>query len=475
MDRAQPRRWRTRHAAVALLCLGAYGLSCGKAPVPVSLPDSSELGNPRGLRMARVITHYHSPYSFDACDKAGLSADVPDAGCLLNLKYAVCMNRIDFLFLSDHPSEMERFEFDKLLLKEEGDALVNTAGGLPYVNRLGSCQNGFTPAIMAGFEGRLLALGMDQHAAASVADRGTLYNEETSAARAQLQSASNAVVLVPHTESRSVELIRDIQPDGIEIYNIHANLDPKIRKKDLGLKPFEHIPGILTYLVDPYKDLNADFMFLQFMEVSGIYFRKWNELIAGGLKLAGYGGTDSHENTFPQSASDGERLDSHRRLTRFMSNHLTVASLDPGTIRSALKAGKGWLVFEGLGSPVGMDLSATPASGGGTTAGPGETLSLGGGSAVIRVSLPALHRDSPRGDDEPEIRVELKRVLSGGEDAVVASASGASVELTTSQAGAYRAEVWIRPLHLRDFVSGFEELAEKEYRWVVTNHVYVEN
>lgn len=437
----------------------------------LDLPDSSTLGSPRGYRMVRVITHDHSPYSYDACDSAGLVHDVPRADCLHDLKDALCHNRIDVLFLSDHPDKMQNFEMKDLLLIEEGDHPLTGADGTPYVNQIKSCKSDFVPSLMVGFEGRVLSLGMMRHAAATVSERTALYEEETPELRATLADVSEAVVMIPHTESRSLDLIRSLEPDGIEIYNVHANLDPKIRKSDLGIKPFDHLPRILTYLLDPYKSLNADYMFMQFVFVHPDYFTKWDILISEGRKIAGFGGSDSHENIFPQTASDGERLDSHRRLTRFMSNHLLVNSTDPLSVRTALKNGRGWLVFEGLGSPVGMDLSASVD---GTVIGVGESVSLKSATATISVKVPSLHPKSYHGDESPEIRAVLLQVISGGHEKVVASSSGGEISYRTTTAGAYRAEIWMRPRQLREELGDFSALADGEYRWIITNHVYIE-
>ena len=67
----------------------------------------------------------------------------------------------------------------------------------------------------------------------------------------QLQSQADAVVVIPHTEGKTLATIQSENPDAIEIYNFHANVDPKIRHNDLGLPPFEDVPGMLTYLFDP--------------------------------------------------------------------------------------------------------------------------------------------------------------------------------------------------------------------------------
>lgn len=43
----------------------------------------------------------------------------------------------------------------------------------------------------------------------------------------------------------------------------------------------------------------------------------------------------------------GERLDSYRRILKFASNHILVSEITPDAIKSAMQAGRGWVVFEG--------------------------------------------------------------------------------------------------------------------------------
>jgi len=450
--------------------------ACGNVQIS-NLSDSKTLGNPRGYRIARVITHFHSPYSFDACDHAGLNHDIPNSACLDDLRFAVCSNRVDYLFLSDHPDSMQKFEMPELLLKNKKDTLLVEERGLAYANQMSGCDSGFVPTLMAGFEGKVLSLGMTQHLSPSVLERSVLYNGESFDLRNRLRVESDAIVWVPHTESRSLETIQAIAPDGIEIYNIHANLDPKIRKKYFSRPPFEFLPSILTYLVDPYRKLHPDYMFLHFVEIHPTYFEKWNRLVYGGqFKVAGFGGTDSHENIFPQIASDGERLDSARRMTRFMSNHLLVHDLKPSSIKNALRNGQGWLVFEGFGSPVNMDFSAHMESSDVDSGeiGPGEKMRLRGHPIRITVKLPSLQGDSSDGEEHPVIRIDLKKVIQEGKDVTVASSESTDLSWVTSEPGAYRAEIWIKPLHLREVLDDFSELVDREYRWIVTNHLYLE-
>jgi hypothetical protein len=311
---------------------------------------------------------------------------------------------------------------------------------------------------------------MTHHLDASISDREANYRLSTSAIRARLQTETDAVVVVPHTEQWSVDAIQSLQPDAIEIYNFHANIDPKIRQTYLGAPPFSKMASFLTFLVDPFNELVPDYGFMQFVSTFPTYFSTWNSLIKGGLHVTGLGGTDSHENVFPQIVSDKERLDSHRRITRMMSNHFQVASRDITAVKDAIKNGRGWMVFEGLGTPVDMDFYATV---GATTVGVGESGSLASSSATITVKCPTLHSASPKGAQNPAIRLKLKRVLSGGADEVVATSEGKDLSFSTTQSGAYRAEIQIVPRHVRKYLAQFSNLADAEFPWIVTNHLYL--
>lgn len=443
------------------------------APIPdSSLPNSTELGNPRGYRIVRTITHLHSPYSYDACDGNGFPNGVINAACLKDLRRALCVNRIDFTFLTDHPANMGNYSMQELLLDGAApsrDELLTNAGA-PYANRLGDCENAFAPTLLVGFEGTEMALGMTHHLETAPSDRLDWYARDSVELRNRLSTEVDALVVIPHTEGKTLEWIRSLTPDSLEIYNFHANLDPKIRERDLKIPPFKILPSLISYLIDPFHELVPDYAFLSFLEMNPIYFYKWNTLISEGMKITALGGTDSHQNVLPQIVSDGERMDSHRRLVRMMSNHFLVHSADSGEVKTAIKEGRGWLVFEGLGTPVGMDFLATT---GATTIGVGETGAIQNSSATLSVKLPSLHTRSPHGDDSPIIRIRLKRVTSSGQDETVATSENAELQFTTAKEGAYRAEIAIVPKHLKKFLGDFDYQANREFPWITTNHLFL--
>jgi hypothetical protein len=336
---------------------------------------------------------------------------------------------------------------------------------------MGTCNTQIKPTILVGFESQLLALGMSKHIESTPQDRGTTYQQDTLELRNRLAQEANALVVIPHTESKSIQWIEQIKPDGIEIYNFHANLDPKIRKTDLGLPPFENIPSLLPFLIDPYKQTVPDYSFLNFIEVSPIYFKKWNTLIHAGYQVTGLGGTDSHQNIFPQIVSDGERFDSHSRIARMMSNHCLVKNKSPDEVKNAIKNGQCWLVFEGFGTPISFDFYATT---GNTVVGVGETHTLINSTATLTVKSPQLHPLSPQIDNKPIIRIDLKKVLPDGQDQTIATSQGSDLETVVSQPGAYRAEVTITPKHLKAFLGDFASQADASFLWIVTNHIFLE-
>lgn len=448
-----------------LVCTG-----CGKTSYDNRLPDTSHLGIVRGLRTVRVISHLHSPYSYDACDKNGMPDGQVNQSCIDHIRESMCINHVDMAFLTDHPDRMASTPFSDLLLPRPGDSITSIAQN-NYVNTLAGCSDGFRPQLSVGFEGRLLALGMENHLNPEEEDLAALYEDETEALRNRLDLETKALVIIPHTESRTVDLIKSIKPDGIEIYNVHANLDPKIRKTSFHKPPFQFMPAVATYLIDPYKDLVPDFAFMSFIEFSNIYFEKWNTLIyenEQGSNLTGLAGTDGHENVFPQKVADGERFDSARRIMRFISNYVLAPDRDINSIKSAIKAGRSYVVTEGLGTPMGLDYFAQLGE---SFTSVGGSVSLAGGAVQLKVALPSLYSESPHGSNKPSIRIELRQVLDQGVDKVVATATNEALTYQTLTPGAYRTHIYITPHHLKPFLGPFEDLTKNEYLWIISNHI----
>lgn len=461
-------KWRF----LVLLLLGWGSIEgCSKQPLSPGLVNLEQLGTLRGYSWARIQTHFHSPYSFDACDSGGLVNGVPNARCLANLKSALCTNHVDLAFVTDHANHLADFDFETLVMAGAGDTVLRNGSSEPIGNRLG-CSDGFAAQLAPGLEGKLLALGMERHVSGTVNDRYTLYGGETATDLTSIQTQTGALMGIPHTESRDLSLIRTLNPSFIEIYNVHANLDPKIRKRSLGLPPFQHIAKMLNYLVDPYNDLHPDFFFIEFVEMFSGVMQKWNTLLSEGRAIRGVAGLDSHENVFAQTTADGERLDSHRRMTRFMSNWVMTSSRSIADIKSALQAGRAFVVFEGFGTPEGINFYGTDN---GATVEMGGTATIAGGeTSSIVARVPGLLSSSRflDSDEDPYIFGEIHRVDDSGNETVVASARSGTLTYNDPPSGHYRLHVYMIPLHLRDVIFS-KTRAIQSHLWAISNPVRV--
>jgi hypothetical protein len=451
-----------------------YGLlACSPPEHNKEFPSSHELGAPEGYRIGRIITHFHSGYSWDGCDKDGLQSNGKiRPACLKSLKKSLCKTKLDVLFLTDHPDAMANYRFKDLLLFESKTDELIYEGSLPVANLAGGCSNGHQTRIHVGFEAKqVMVLGMSQHLSGEQDSRRKLYESNDRELVERLQNEVGALVVTPHLESTNLENLLKLNPDGVEFYNLHANVDPRIRKTHLGADPFMVLPPLLAYLFDPYSKLAPDFAFLSFLEVSEKVLKKWNELILAGWRGVGLSGVDAHENTFPQKVADGERFDSYRRMSRLVTNHILVEDLDISTVKAAIKNASVWSVFEALGSPVGFDYRIEKE---GETFRTGQTFSRDSKNLKVTVVLPRLHKDSPQVKKNPRIKLRWIKLLPNGDEKVVAESKGETLILDWSEEGIYRAEVMITPRHLKGYLGDFAELSEQEYPWIITNPIYIE-
>jgi len=452
---------------------------CSYRPVSPGLIDTSALGTLRGLHFVRAITHFHTPYSYDACDGKGYNSDgTINLSCWHDARYAFCENHINYVFASDHVSHLAETSFSDLAIIESGDTLL-TSSGQPIGNQM-ACPNGFSPILAIGLEGKLLALGMENHVSASVSDRESVYGgEDPTRLRGTGINDAKALVGVPHTESRDlITMMTTIQPNFIEIYNVHANLDPKIRKKYLNRNPFDKIGVFINYLADPYRSLNPDYMFLDFIEFNSVYFQKWDAMVSASstARVTGVGGLDSHENIFSQKGADGERLDHHRRMTRFINNLVLTSTDSIQGVKDSIQSGRVFFTVEGMGTPLGLDYHGVLTHlGVDSTVEMGEIMQVTSpDTSKLVFNLPEVHPAFPGMDsgERPEVRADLIQVNSSGSETVVASSSAAQLIFPDPPVGDYRVQVTLKPRHLRDFLFN-EDLADQEFIWVISNHIKV--
>lgn len=430
-----------------------------------TLPSTTTLTPTRGYQEVRASIHLHSPISYDACD-AG------NNHCLSDLRAALCNNEIDFAFITDHPNNMANTTFSNLLLSVSGDQALTASDGTIIGNAI-TCSDAHQIQVMAGYEDQFMPIGMTNHLDPGASTLGSIYTGNSPALVARLQNESNAIVIIPHTESRSSSFLSNLGVNGIEIYNLHANINPTMRHNYLEFDYFSGLIDLTVYWIDPYGKQEPDLAFMSFLKVSPVYATKWNLLIAANQHVVGVAGNDSHQNFFSGTANDGDRVDSHRRLTRWITNHFLVTALTTDAIKSAIKQARGWVVFEGLGTPVNLDFHAQTNS---TFAEVGGTMTLSPGNTTLHVQVPQLHSASPRGTGcaEPMMTLRLKMVDSTGTESVVASALGQSIDFIPQTAGAYRAEIGMIPLHLKSFMGYKNSQSTQEIPWVITNHIYIQ-
>jgi hypothetical protein len=471
MTRACP---RTSVLPAALLLAVA---ACSSQDVPgASAPDASaprawqRLATPssalpavRGQRPLRGFIHAHSPYSHDACDGAGLDADgVPVAACVADLRRGLCEAAEDYAMLTDHPAFMAAADFPDLLYIGADDTPVLGGDGAPIANRL-RCEDGREVLVMNGFEDELMAIGLERHAPGTPEEREELYNQTDAATSLAIRGAGGVVGLA-HTESREPAFLAEADVDTIEIYNLHAAIDPDIRGEFLGLDPLAPVAALLPLLGAEPGSPEPDLAFLLFFEELPIYLERFDALL-GSRRVAGTAGTDSHQNALPGLMADGERGDSFRRMMRWFSNVLLVeGELTPASAKAAIAGGRGYVAFEILGTPAGFDLRAEAG---------GAVTELGGtataGATVIAEAPQVLDLDPAV--EAPLVSMRLVHVTPAG-GAVVGE--GEHIEVPGAAAGAYRAEVRITPRHLRAYLGEDADQWIVERPWVLSNPIYVE-
>lgn len=422
----------------------------------------------RGLLDLRGLIHEHSVHSHDACDdKPRLADGTVDLQCLRDFRDGMCAAGHDFIMLTDHDTYFAMTEFPEALLYDEslGDTLVQR-NGTPVANRA-ACPDAPPVLITAGCEcGHMMHVGMDGH----LADR-SLYVPMTGEAIDAVKASGGGVALLSHTEAHSVDDLVALPIDGFEMYNIHANL----------LMDLSRVVPVLAKINDPDALLHPDLLIMPMITEDPRYVDTWGKVLARGVRRVTTMGTDAHRNSLPLPAPDGERVDSWRRLNIWFSNHLLVEPASDGTwddrpLESALRAGRLYGVFEFLGYAEGFDYHAVvggklseQAVVGGEAHEMGEQVSLAD-HVALQVTAPRVRNLDPDAEP-PELSARLLRATTDGWEEVATSTS--DILFAPGEPGAYRAEVRMRPTHLRAYLHDFELLAEQEFVWIYANPIYV--
>ena len=455
-----------------LLIWGSVG--CGDAAVaPAAKPAPrpwNRLATPtaglpavRGLRPARGIVHAHSPYSHDACDGEGLdAAGLPNPGCAADLRRGICEAAEDFVMITDHPAYMADQSFEDLLFLDDDDEPIVGQLGDVTAKRLG-CQDDRRVLFMTGTEDRVMAVGLERHVPGTAEERAALYGRDDGEALAAMRDAG-ALVAIAHTESRTPEYLDATPFDTMEVYNLHAALDPDIRKDFLGVDPFAAAAALLPFLQLADDTPEPDLAFLAFFEELPLYTERLDGVLAK-RRVAATAGTDVHQNTFASALRDGERGDSYRRLMRWLSNVVLIdGDLTPASVKAALQAGRGYVTFEILGVPSGFDFHAAA---GDRIYEMGEAAS---GGATLLATAPVLLDPDPA-VAAPDVTMRLLRVTAAGSTPV---GEGLRIELDAAPPGAYRVEVRITPHHLVPYLGSEPGGYLHAFPWILSNAIYVE-
>lgn len=438
-----------------------------------TLPSASVMGVRRGLTPARGIVHLHSPYSHDACDGAPRAADgTPNEPCLQSLRRALCTTRIDYANLTDHDASMADEDFTTLFSMRGTDEPV-MRGGDQIASRI-TCDDGHQVLVTVGGENALMPIMLDRHVPGTADERHATYNSTDEAAITAFREAGG-LVWIPHTESTTVELLRAVKPDGLEVYNLHANIDPDIRRDHLGLDAAGAIAAAAEFADTNPGHPEPDLALISFLAPNQPAIERWHALLADGHHVAISAGSDAHENALPIEFGDGERGDSYRRVLRWFGNIALVE--DPGNvdhIEAALRTGRNFAVFELLGTPDGFDVHAvTPGD---------QVIELGGTvpaseGAMLAVDLPKVRALDPA-LPTPTVRARVIWIEPGGTAREIrAGDSAIEPRLLThlGAPGAYRVEITIVPRHLGPYLGNLgPELADVELPWIYTSPIYVE-
>ncbi len=438
------------------------------------LPDSSVMGSVRGMMPARGIIHLHSPYSHDACDgnpRPPNDTGPVDEACLGDQRAALCTDQIDYAALTDHADTMAATDFPSLFVMRQDDEAVLAPDSHQLASRI-HCADGHTVLVTVGGENEIMPIMLDGHVAGDAAARHTVYTTDDATAVAAMHDAG-ATVWIAHTEQRTKEHLDLLQPDGIELYNLHANIDPKIRPMYLGLSASGAIDAVAEFADTGDTALEPDLALISFLTPSGPALDRWDEQLALGRHLPASAGTDAHENALPIIMRDGERGDSYRRMIRWFSNVALVADRgDPAQIETALRAGRFYVAFELFGTPVGFDAIVIDEQGGaGALAGMGDSISASA-TATFRVTVPTVYQLDPS-LPAPELHARLLRVDAAGVHEL-ASGAGPTVSAPADQPGAYRVEISIVPHHLGPYLGHLGTApADQELPWIYGNPVYV--
>ncbi|MFO0557015.1 MAG: hypothetical protein U0269_03240 [Polyangiales bacterium] len=448
--------------------------SMDAAPRPPAWPHElqpasawgSDLTAPQ--RSVRVIIHAHSVHSHDACDGNPYVDGGPNEPCLQSFRRALCRTRVDAVFITEHSSLMAEGPFERVLQTRAGDR-VEMEGGRAVAYSF-DCDNGHTVTVLPGAENELMPIALREHPQTLPSmDLVQTYRTASVESVANFRAAGGFVV-IPHAEQKEVAFALSLRPDGTELYNVHANLDPRIAGPYLNVDIGDFFADIPRF-IDPGFRTEPDLLFLGLFRENVPDFIRWSALWLDGQTVVGVAGSDAHENTIQRLLADGERGDSYRRVFRWFNNELIIdGPVTRASLLAGLRAARARVRFEAWGSAEGFRFNV--ASGG--------SRSLADGSTVALSSNPVLEVTAPRvlGLDPslpaPVIRVRVFKADSRAPTGWTEVASDPrELRFTVTEAGVYRAQADITPNHARPYLPRLERYV-REVPWIYSGAVRVQ-
>jgi hypothetical protein len=486
--------------------------------------DAGVDAGPIAYQTARVIVHLHSAISHDACDghsahDGGLGAR--DPVCLQQLEDGICAAKIDVAFLTDHPSYVsDQTREDALLSRPgRGETWELTDGGLEHGNRK-LCADGHSFVLATGVEGtHTLPIGLAQ----KLPDYSVSTDSSATVAGlvqlAQQIHAAGGLYFTAHSEEADLpaSLLQQIPSDGMEWYNPHANFKELYGQggDQIGANgDYSQIGATLNTLkgMEPFLlggSAQADLLYVLLLHggfpEAGV--RKVHEVLSV-RHITAVVGADVHQNVsvtpickgsaaqlacqallqaYPNlltalisggtvTLSDGVRLDAYARVMRWLNNRVLVTEKSVAGVEDGLRAGRVWSVFAVFGEPGPFAVWADGAQGRvelGSNASVGNTLHV----RLPDPPAPELGAQwTPAEAATATVRTVLWRTDAAGKTQMTQwIGTGTEVTYVAQSPGAYTIESWITPTQLLTPLGPkAAELAGYEYRWVMSNPIYVQ-
>ena len=280
------------------------------------------------------------------------------------------------------------------------------------------------------------------------------YRDRTPEAVAHLHE-TGGLVFHAHTEERTFEELQPLGLDAIEIYNLHANVNPNWRQFA------EVFPDILKVINARDNPPHPDLSLLAVLRENPEALSIWNQFVVR-QRMLGTAGSDIHQN-LPRIVRpiDGERLDSYRRLTTWFANYLLVHEVTLASLREALTSGRLVVVFNLMGEPDGFDFAGTR---------------LDGSRVEMGTELPfepglRLHVEPPRSVPLAQQDVRLLRITEAG--AEVVAQGPMALDYLPLAPGVFRVEIHQTPEHLRAELGSLGDNFVRPTPWIFTNPIYL--